>query len=268
MKERMIRGLLISSSIGLSACTVNSSDYNLKLNDWENSSNKSDVYLQSRVVPKYSYYFIWLGMREVDYLERVEYRVINRNNSHMCAQLNVRSIEDANYNETFWNKSVVKDVTLISPNEIKSMGFYQLPRHSGDHIAWTFDAFEAIKGEEGFDCSLGSSEDYDCYITTAMCRDTGKPDDCAELQSLRKYRDEVMLNDPEGRRLVGEYYDKAPKIVSLINQEPDHKHIYQMLRERYITPAAQAADAGENDKALELYKIMVESLAQKYKSFI
>lgn len=268
MKDRMIRSLLISSSLGLSACTVNSSDYNVRLNEWVNRSNESDVHLQSRIVPKYDYHFIWMGMREIDYLDRVEYRVINKNNSYMCAQLNVRSTGDADYDETHWNKSVVRDVTLIAPREIRNMGFYQLPRRSGDEISWTFDAFEASQGEDGFDCSRSSSDDYDCYITTAMCRDTGNPDDCAELQSLRKYRDEVMLKDLEGRRLVEEYYLKAPKIVSLIDQESDHQNIYKTLRERYITPAANAADAGENDAALALYREMVESLAQKYKSHL
>ncbi len=40
--------------------------------------------------------------------------------------------------------------------------------------------------------------------------------------------------------------------VSLIDQEPDHREIYQALRERYIAPAAQAADVGDNHAAREL----------------
>lgn len=266
MGNKTIRGLLIGSSLGLSACTVNTSDYNVRMNEWKNSAMRGGVQLQNRVVPKYDYHFIWLGMREIDYLKQIDYRAINKSNNHMCAQLNVKSESDSHYDETYWNKNVVNDATLIAPNEIKSLGFYQLPRGSDNEISWTFEAFEAHEETEGFSCT--SSHEDDCYITTAMCRDTGKPDDCAELQSLRKYRDEVMLNDSDGRNLIKEYYLKAPKIVSLINQEPNHYQIYQMLRERYITPAANAADAGENAKVLELYKAMVESLSQKYERSI
>jgi hypothetical protein len=266
MNDKIIKGLVIGSSLGLSACTVNSSDYNARLNTWENKTLKDGVQLQSRVIPKYDNHFIWMGMREIDYLDRVEYRIANQSANHMCAQLKVRSAADDHYDETHWNKSVVRDVNLIAPNEIKYLGFYQLPRRSGDNIASSLSTFQAHQDDNGYSCDV--SDDVDCYITTAMCRDTGKPDDCAELQSLRKYRDEVMLNDPEGRELVKEYYVKAPKIVSLINQEADHFQIYKMLREQYITPAANAADAGEYAKALELYKAMVDSLSKKYESFI
>lgn len=266
MSDAIIKGLLIGASLGLSACTVNSSDYNVRMNEWKTDSEMRGVELYHRVVPKYDYHFIWMGMREIDYLERVEYRAVNRNERHMCVELKVRSPEDSNYRETHWNKNVVSDVTLISPTEVKGLGFYQFPRGSEEGINWTFEASEANEDTSGFNCDPSYGDD--CYITTAMCRDTGKPDDCAELQSLRKYRDEVMLRDAEGRSLVKEYYLTAPKIVSLINQELDHYQIYQALRERYIAPAASAAEAGEHAKALELYKSMVESLVQKYQHLI
>lgn len=267
MNGKIIKGLVVSSGLGLSACTVNLSDYGVEVNKWQEGGQKNGVELQSRVVPSYDYHFIWLGMREIDYLDRVEYRLINRRDIPMCAKLDVWWEGESPGSKTFWNKDVVRDVTLIAANQTKGMGFYQLPRHEGIDLWANFDVFKAHENVDG-EYYCPASDDDDCYITTAMCRDTGKPDDCAELQSLRRYRDEVMLNDSEGRRLVEEYYSKAPKIVSLINQDPDHYQIYQMLRERYITPAAKAADAGENAKALELYKAMVESLSQKYARFI
>lgn len=264
MSDKVIKGLLISTGLGLSACTVNSSDYNVRVDQWENSSERGGAQLQTRFVPEYNYHFIWMGMREIDYIDRLAYRVINNNTVHMCVHLQAKAQEHADYRTTPSNRTVVSDLTVVAPKETRSLGFYQLYRGDSKKIEWGFDAFEAIEDTEGFHCR----EDEDCYITTAMCRDTGKPDDCAELQSLRKYRDEVMLNDSEGRALVKEYYLKAPKIVSLINQEPDHRQIYQSLREHYIVPAAQAADAGDNAKALELYRTMVESLSQKYERFI
>lgn len=101
-------------------------------------------------------------------------------------------------------------------------------------------------------------------ITTAMCHDTGKADDCKELQTLRCYRDEVMLKNEEGRSLVQDYYRKAPKIVAKIDQHPNPQEIYTQLRHTYIEPAARAAKLGQNEQALFLYLIMVEKLAAQY----
>jgi hypothetical protein len=265
MTDRFIKGLLISSSLGLSACTVNSSHYSMRLDEWITDDTIGNVLFQYRAVPKYDYHFIWLGMREIDYLKQLDYRAVNNGSDHVCVQIDVNGDFSSN---DYWKQNIVRDVTLVAPNSIKDLGFYILPRGETEY-KWESDlsAFTAYKDGDKYTCE-DPAFNTDCYITTAMCRDTGKPDDCAELQSLRKYRDEVMLNDLEGKRLVEEYYATAPKIVSLINQEPDHYEIYRSLRENYITPAAQAADAGNNAKALELYKTMVDSLSEKYKDRI
>lgn len=266
MKQKIIKGLLMSSSVGLTACTVNSSDYNVRMNEWTTDSTSNEVVLQSRVIPKYDNHFIWLGMREIDYLKQIDYRAINKNSDHMCIQLDVHSAADPRDTKNSWNETVNSEMLVLAPHQIKDLGFYRLPRGKSHEITSHFSAFSAYQDGDEYVCS--DPNDTGCYITTAMCRDTGKADDCAELQSLRKYRDEVMRLDEEGRQLIKEYYLTAPKIVSLIDQEPDHREIYQALRERYIAPAAHAADVGDNHAARELYKTMVELLAQKYEGRI
>ena len=52
-----------------------------------------------------------------------------------------------------------------------------------------------------------------CYITTAVCESQNKPDDCYELMMPRHYRDSYLMQTEEGKRIVEEYYEIAPRIV-------------------------------------------------------
>lgn len=98
---------------------------------------------------------------------------------------------------------------------------------------------------------------FGCFITTAMAEQLGKPDDCDELQTLRWFRDKVMLLTPEGENDVAEYYRIAPSIVAKIGNDPEK---YANLREDFIIPAVEAVKNGDYDAARSIYKYMVNSL--------
>lgn len=71
-----------------------------------------------------------------------------------------------------------------------------------------------------------------CFITTAICKAHGKPDDCMELTTLRNWRDSYgMTHFPEE---VAEYYRIAPAIVEAINAKPDAEQIWKSLRIKLI----------------------------------
>ena len=93
----------------------------------------------------------------------------------------------------------------------------------------------------------------ECFITTAVCQSTGKPDDCEELTTLREFRDSyVRPNYPE---LVEQYYREAPGIVTALqsqtclNQDWYWNHLYV----RYIKPAVAFIQAGDQHSALAVY---------------
>lgn len=95
-----------------------------------------------------------------------------------------------------------------------------------------------------------------CYITTAVCKAEGKPDDCHELETLRKFRDEyVRVHFPE---LVEQYYAEAPLIVEEIERRANKGELYDHLRLGFIVPAVHAVEKGEHAKALEIYLEMVD----------
>lgn len=96
-----------------------------------------------------------------------------------------------------------------------------------------------------------------CFITTAICDAEGKADDCDELQTLRKFRDEVMLPNPKLAPLVAEYYELAPRIVDAINKGHAPKDVYFMLHQQYLRNAIAAVKAGDVDEALGEYIQMV-----------
>ena len=77
-----------------------------------------------------------------------------------------------------------------------------------------------------------------CFITTAVCKYSGLPDDCDTLQTLRAWRDGWMQETAERRAMVEAYYRDAPVYVAKIEALPEReqKVIWDALR--YLIGAA------------------------------
>ena len=100
-----------------------------------------------------------------------------------------------------------------------------------------------------------------CYITTAVCRSEGKPDDCRELELLRSFRDGWLAKTEEGRELINEYYRLAPKIVTCMELTGGD---YGELNRRYIAPCVEDIEAGRNERCRDRYVSMVRELERRY----
>jgi len=98
-----------------------------------------------------------------------------------------------------------------------------------------------------------------CFITTACCETLGLPDDCFELRTLRRYRDEVLAKRPAGVEQIAGYYRLAPLILARLPQEARGRRL-RSLYARYILPAALAAKCGLNALAYGLYVRMLDEL--------
>lgn len=103
-----------------------------------------------------------------------------------------------------------------------------------------------------------------CYITTAVCEYQNKPDDCYELEILRGYRDTYLMQTEEGRSLIREYYDIAPRIVWAIDMQPDKDKIYQELYSEYLMPCIHYVEEECNEACKDLYVDMVRSLEKRF----
>jgi len=101
-----------------------------------------------------------------------------------------------------------------------------------------------------------------CFITTAVCKASGKSDTCAELQYLRKFRDDFMLSTDEGKALVNIYYRNAPAIVEAIEALPNSAQVLAVLANNFIYPAIQQISAGHFEQGQAIYSAMVFEAAK------
>lgn len=99
-----------------------------------------------------------------------------------------------------------------------------------------------------------------CYITTAVCEEYGKPDDCYELTAFRGFRDNWLVQQPDGEALIKQYYDTAPAIVEQINKQPHRAEIYRHLKEHYLDKCLTHIENGENAACKKLYITMMNYL--------
>lgn len=103
-----------------------------------------------------------------------------------------------------------------------------------------------------------------CFITTACVEHRGLPDDCVELQTLRKYRDALVEDDDRFRSKVLEYYRKAPLIIQGIERTGDSASIYDDLYQNMIQPCVAFLDEGKVDEAKSVYLDYYEKLSREY----
>ena len=95
-----------------------------------------------------------------------------------------------------------------------------------------------------------------CFITTAVCKDSGLPDDCYELTTLRNYRDTWLKeHHPES---IEKYYAEAPAIVEKLSARADASHLFHLLNRDYIQPAIAAIEDGAMELAYMIYRNMFE----------
>ena len=124
------------------------------------------------------------------------------------------------------------------------------------------DKYDKPDGKNG---SSGSRENDSggCYLTTACVAARGLPDTCAELQTLRAFRDGVLARWPGGQQGIERYYQIAPGIVAAINHREDAAEIWNRVYEELVEPCVQMIHEGKDEEAYRLYKAYTLSLSDE-----
>lgn len=97
-----------------------------------------------------------------------------------------------------------------------------------------------------------------CFISTATSEYMGRPDNCYELEVLRKFRDDVLLNNIEYERLVSEYYEISPGILRSGIIQSEYGNIWKT-----IVKIVKLIELGESEAAVIAYKNMIYFLMRK-----
>jgi len=116
---------------------------------------------------------------------------------------------------------------------------------------------------KSFDAEECTPPQQSCFLTTACCGVLGLGDECFELRTLRRYRDDVLAKTPEGGAAIAAYYRIAPAIVARLEQRdavPQLLFVYA----RFVLPSAIAARLGLHRLAFRLYRRMMEDLTREF----
>ena len=108
------------------------------------------------------------------------------------------------------------------------------------------------------------NDDSGCFITTAVCKTLGKPDDCYELTTFRKFRDTWLIAQPDGKNLIAEYYIVAPKIVASIDRLAESSQIYKSIWQNHLSHCLKFIETADNQSCKENYIKMVNLLKGKF----
>lgn len=103
-----------------------------------------------------------------------------------------------------------------------------------------------------FDPNADDKDDA-CYLTTLCVNHLNKNDNCYELETLRKFRDEYVLQSSEGKRLVNSYYSNAPSIVSRLNKAKNKSKILDAMYTDLVLPTLKLIEENKLQEAKEYY---------------
>ena len=98
-----------------------------------------------------------------------------------------------------------------------------------------------------------------CYLTTVACLHQGLADDCFELETLRTFRDEVLMKTEEGRCLVQRYYEVAPALSTMIHESSELDEMWICIK-----ACVSAISRQQESEAIRIYCEMTKALTKKY----
>lgn len=112
--------------------------------------------------------------------------------------------------------------------------------------------------EESSSYSSGSSG---CFITSACVEYKGMKDNCLQLETMRAFRDNYIMNQAYGMDLCKDYYNQAPAIVEYINNSPKKDDIYEDIYDQ-LMKIVGLIEEHRDDEAIIYYMWMFHRLCE------
>lgn len=159
------------------------------------------------------------------------------------------------YDSSFWSSSYC--CSLLKAQE----GEYRVGERWADQYCRRYNHERCPHYMKYREQSSGSTG---CYLTTACVQARGLPDDCYELQTLRRFRDTFLKTTAEGRAEIELYYTLAPRLVNQINHSDHSSQIYEEIYVNLIIPCVKYIEQGRNTETLQLYRGYVQILCKQF----
>jgi len=155
--------------------------------------------------------------------------------------------------------------------EDASEGRYDAPHGLADQIfSWSSSEAERHKEEnDSYDGgwhhtdSQTSENNGGCFLTTACVDHFGLQDNCHELETLRRFRDQYVKELEEGEEVLCTYYNSAPKILVNIDRS-GNTNLEMPVIFKGIQEAVALIESGNNHEAFTLYSKMFSRLNRRY----
>lgn len=145
-----------------------------------------------------------------------------------------------------------KEYEYVRANELSCSKFCE---------AYSRNSSEIRRAEEfSHDYESGSG----CYITTMLCHILQKEDSNTFLDTLRKFRNDVLQKSMDGAKILVEYDVVGPKIAALLANDHARVSIATTLFNNFIIPTTLCIDNNWYDDAITLYKGMTQKLMEFY----
>ena len=137
--------------------------------------------------------------------------------------------------------------------DCKHFGLFEFAEYglqNGCELLQKYCDYESDDAEE---CDyFDDSSSGGCYMTSACVDYMGKADDCIELETMRRFRDEKLRFMPGGKAMIKEYYEVAPGVVKAINASEKKEEYYQDIYNT-ILRCMEKIEAKEDKRAVALY---------------
>ena len=127
----------------------------------------------------------------------------------------------------------------------------------------TYDKY--CKNYDYGDCPIYKGNDTSgCFLTSACVEAKGLPDDCYELTTLRKFRDEFLAKQECGKCEIEHYYHVAPAIVDRINASKDSIAVFERIYDELVVPCIKMIEGSNFFGAHMHYRDYVVKLEKQY----
>ncbi len=162
-------------------------------------------------------------------------------------------------------KNPIYGQMMENPFSAAGLSMQELFGSSGALQGWRAQDIDLLMQQLQMEQATAQAEGQSggCVVTSACTQARNLPDDCYELQTLRKLRG-WMKQTELGKKMVKVYEKYAPLIVEKIDALPNRKDHWEVIYKIGVMPAVKLTEEEKYNSASIHYVNMIGALADAY----